>query len=49
MIGAKCSRVLALPLREEKLGFLETLVLKILKERLWHSVSYTKQPQEINQ
>jgi hypothetical protein len=38
-MGAKWSRALALLLRKEKLGLLEGLVLKVLKEWLWHSVT----------
>jgi hypothetical protein len=34
MVGAKLSKALALLLHEEKLGFLESLVLKILEEQL---------------
>jgi hypothetical protein len=38
-MGAKWSRALALLLRKEKLGLLESLVLKVLEERLWHIVT----------
>jgi hypothetical protein len=38
-MGAKWSRALALLLRKEELGFLEALVLKVLEERLWYSVT----------
>jgi hypothetical protein len=38
-IGAKWSRALALLLRKEKLGLLESLILEVLEERLWHSVT----------
>jgi hypothetical protein len=37
---AKCSRALALLLRKEEWGLLESLVLKVLEERLWHNVTY---------
>jgi hypothetical protein len=37
--GAKWSRALALLLRKQKLGLLEGLVLEVLEERLWHSVT----------
>jgi hypothetical protein len=37
--GAKWSRALALLLRKEKLGLLESLILEVLEERLWHSVT----------
>jgi hypothetical protein len=37
--GAKWSRALALLLHKEKLGLLEGLVLEVLEERLWHSVT----------
>jgi hypothetical protein len=39
MTGTKRSRALALLLHEEKLGFLESLVLKILEEQLQYNVS----------
>jgi hypothetical protein len=38
-MDAKWSRTLALPLHKEKLGLLEGLVLEVLEERLWHSVT----------
>jgi hypothetical protein len=38
-MGAKWSRALALLLCNEELGFLEALVLKVLEERLWYSVT----------
>jgi hypothetical protein len=38
-MGAKWSRALALLFRKEKLGLLEGLVLEVLEERLWHSVT----------
>jgi hypothetical protein len=47
-MGAKWSRALALLLHKEELGLLESLVLKILKERLWY-LPNTKQTQAINQ
>jgi hypothetical protein len=39
-MGAKCSRSLALLIREEKLGLLESLVLEVLKNWFWHNVTY---------
>jgi hypothetical protein len=39
VIGAKCSRALALLLRKEKLGLLEGLVLEVLEEWLRHSIT----------
>jgi hypothetical protein len=39
-MGAKWSRALALLLRKEKLVLLEGLVLEVLGEWLWHSVTY---------
>jgi hypothetical protein len=39
VMGAKWSRALALLLRKEKLGLLEGLVLEVLEERLWHSIT----------
>jgi hypothetical protein len=38
-MGAKWSRALALLLCKEKLRVLEGLVLKVLEEWLWHSVT----------
>jgi hypothetical protein len=38
-MGAKWSRAIALLLRKEELGLLEGLVLEILEERLWYSVT----------
>jgi hypothetical protein len=38
VMGAKWSRALAFLLRKGERGLLEGLVLKVLKERLWHSV-----------
>jgi hypothetical protein len=38
-IGTKWSRALAFLLRKENLGFLESLDLEVLEERLWHSVT----------
>jgi hypothetical protein len=38
-MGAKWSRALALLLRKEKLGLLKGLVLEVLEEWLWHSVT----------
>jgi hypothetical protein len=39
VMGAKWSRALALLLRKEKRGLLEGLVLEVLEERLWYSVT----------
>jgi hypothetical protein len=39
VMGAKLSRALALLLRKEELGLLEGLVLEVLEERLWYSVT----------
>jgi hypothetical protein len=39
VMDAKWSRALALLLRKEKVGLLEGLVLEVLKEWLWHSVT----------
>jgi hypothetical protein len=39
LMGAKWSRALALLLRKEELGLLGGLVLEVLEERLWYSVS----------
>jgi hypothetical protein len=39
-MGAKYSRGLALLIREEKLGLLESLVLEVLKNWFWHNVTY---------
>jgi hypothetical protein len=36
---AKWSRALAWLLRQEKQGLLEGLVLEVLEEQLWHSVT----------
>jgi hypothetical protein len=38
-MGTKWSRAHAMLLRKEKLGLLEGLVLEVLEERLWHSVT----------
>jgi hypothetical protein len=38
-MGVKWSRALAMLLHQEKLGPLECLVLKVLEERLRHSVT----------
>jgi hypothetical protein len=38
-MGTKWSRALALLLRNEKLGLLEGLILEVLEEQLWHSVT----------
>jgi hypothetical protein len=38
-MGGKWSRALAMLLRKEKLGLLEGLVLEVLEERLYHSVT----------
>jgi hypothetical protein len=38
-MGAKWSRALALLFRKEKLGLLKGLVLEVLKEWLWRSVT----------
>jgi hypothetical protein len=40
VMGAKWSRALALLIREEKLGLLESMVLKVLKDWFWHNVTY---------
>jgi hypothetical protein len=37
-MGAKWSRALALLLCKEEWGLLESLVLEVLEERLWHNV-----------
>jgi hypothetical protein len=37
---AKWSMALALLLRKEEWGLLESLVLEVLEERLWHNVTY---------
>jgi hypothetical protein len=39
-MGAKWSRALALLLSNEEWGLLESLVLEVLEERLWHNVTY---------
>jgi hypothetical protein len=39
VMGAKWSRALALLLRKEEWGLLEGLVLEVLEERLWYSVT----------
>jgi hypothetical protein len=39
-MGAKCSRGLALLIRNEKLGLLESLVLEVLKNWFWYNVTY---------
>jgi hypothetical protein len=39
VIGAKWSRALALLLHKEELGLLEGLVLEVLEEWLWYSVT----------
>jgi hypothetical protein len=38
-MGAKWSRALALLLHKENLRLLEGLVLEVLEEQLWHSVT----------
>jgi hypothetical protein len=38
-MGTKWSRALALLFCKEKLGLLEGMVLEVLNERLWHSVT----------
>jgi hypothetical protein len=38
-MGTKWSRALALLLYKEKLGLLEGLVLEVLEERLWYSIT----------
>jgi hypothetical protein len=38
-MDTKWSRALVLLLHKEKLGLLEGLVLEVLEERLWHSVT----------
>jgi hypothetical protein len=40
VMGAKWSRALALLIHEEKLGLLESLILKVLKDWFWHNVTY---------
>jgi hypothetical protein len=35
----KWSRALALLLRKEKLGLVESLVVEVLEEWLWHSIT----------
>jgi hypothetical protein len=40
VIGAKWSRALALLLRKEEWGLLESLILEVLEERLRHNVTY---------
>jgi hypothetical protein len=40
VMGAKWSRALALLLRKEEWGLLESLVLKVLEERLRNNVTY---------
>jgi hypothetical protein len=39
VMGTKWSRALALLLHKEELGLLVGLVLKVLEERLWYSVT----------
>jgi hypothetical protein len=39
VVGAKWSRALALLLCKEERGLLEGLVLEVLEERLWYSVT----------
>jgi hypothetical protein len=39
VMGTKWSRALALLLCKEELGLLEGLVLEVLEERLWYSVT----------
>jgi hypothetical protein len=39
-MGTNWSRALALLLRKEEWGLLESLVLEVLEERLWHNVTY---------
>jgi hypothetical protein len=39
VMGAKWSRALTLLLRKEEWGLLEGLVLEVLEERLWYSVT----------
>jgi hypothetical protein len=41
-MGAKWSRALALLLCKDEWGLLEGLVLEVLEERLWHSVTYSE-------
>jgi hypothetical protein len=38
-MGAKWSRALALLLCKEEQGLLEGLVLEVIKERLWYSIT----------
>jgi hypothetical protein len=40
VMGTKWSRALALLLRKEEQGILESLVLEVLEERLRHNVTY---------
>jgi hypothetical protein len=40
IIGATCSRRLGLLIREEQLGLLESLILKVLEQRFRHNVTY---------
>jgi hypothetical protein len=39
IVGVKWSRALALLLCKEKLGLLESLVLEVLEEWLWHIIT----------
>jgi hypothetical protein len=39
VMGTKWSRAPVLPLRKEEQGLLEGLVLEVLEERLWYSVT----------
>jgi hypothetical protein len=40
VMGVKWSRALAFLLHKEERGILESLVLEVLEERLWHNVTY---------
>jgi hypothetical protein len=40
VVSTKWSRALALLLCNEEWGLLESLVLEVLKERLWHNVTF---------
>jgi hypothetical protein len=40
VMSAKWSRALALLLCNEERGLLESLVLEVLEEQLWHNVTY---------
>jgi hypothetical protein len=40
VVGTIWSRTLALLLHKEERGILKSLLLEVLKERLWHNVTY---------